>query len=98
MELSLIHILLEFLRTDAHRSIEMNAARVIKTITNTPIEVSEEEGEIETVSYTHLDVYKRQSVYSTDEEELYSHTEDCNENTKRVVASYEVYLTAGSVT
>ena len=39
--------LLEFLRTDAHRSIEMNAARVIKTITNTPIEVSEEEGEIE---------------------------------------------------
>ena len=28
--------LLEFLRTDAHRSIEMNAARVIKTITNTP--------------------------------------------------------------
>ena len=39
--------LLEFLRTDAHRSIEMNAARVIKMITNTPIEVSEEEGEIE---------------------------------------------------
>ena len=39
--------LLEFLRTDAHRSIEMNAARVIRTITNTPIEVSEEEGEIE---------------------------------------------------
>ena len=39
--------LLEFLRTDAHRSIEMNAARVIKTITNTPIEVSEEEEEIE---------------------------------------------------
>ena len=36
------------------------------------------------------------SVYSTDEEELYSHTEDCNENTKRVVASYEVYLTAGT--
>ncbi len=39
--------LLEFLRTDAHRSIEMNAARVIKTITNTPIEVSEESEEIE---------------------------------------------------
>ena len=39
--------LLEFLRTDAHRSIEMNAARVIRTITNTPIEVSEEEEEIE---------------------------------------------------
>ena len=36
------------------------------------------------------------SVYFTDEEELYSHTEDCNENTKRVVASYEVYLTAGT--
>ena len=36
------------------------------------------------------------SVYSTDEEELYSHTEDCNENTKRVVASYEVYLTDGT--
>ena len=39
--------MLEFLRTDAHRSIEMNAARVIRTITNTPIEVSEEEEEIE---------------------------------------------------
>ena len=39
--------LLEFLRTDTHRSIEMNAVRVIKTITNTPIEVSEEEEEIE---------------------------------------------------
>ena len=39
--------LLEFLRTDTHRSIEMNAVRVIKTITNTTIEVSEEEGEIE---------------------------------------------------
>ena len=39
--------LLKFLQTDTHRSIEMNAVRVIKTITNTPIEVSEEEGEIE---------------------------------------------------
>ena len=39
--------LLDFLRTDTHRSIEMNAVRVIKTITNTPIEVSEEEEEIE---------------------------------------------------
>ena len=39
--------LLKFLHTDTHRSIEMNAVRVIKTITNTPIEVSEEEGEIE---------------------------------------------------
>ena len=39
--------LLEFLRTDSNKSIEMNAVRVIKTITNTPIEVSEEEGEIE---------------------------------------------------
>ena len=39
--------LLEFLRTDTHRSIEMNAVRVIKTITNTPIEVSEEEEGIE---------------------------------------------------
>ena len=39
--------LLEFLRTDSHKSIEMNAVRVIKAITNTPIEVSEEEGEIE---------------------------------------------------
>ena len=39
--------LLEFLRTDTHKSIEMNAVRVIKTITNTPIEVSEEEEEIE---------------------------------------------------
>ncbi len=39
--------LLKFLQTDAHRSIEMNAVRVIKTITNTPIEVSEEEEEIE---------------------------------------------------
>ena len=39
--------LLKFLQTDTHRSIEMNAARVIKTITNTPIEVSEEEEEIE---------------------------------------------------
>ena len=39
--------LLDFLRTDIHKSIEMNAARVIKTITNTPIEVSEEKEEIE---------------------------------------------------
>ena len=39
--------LLKFLQTDAHRSIEMNAVRVIKTITNTPIKVSEEEEEIE---------------------------------------------------
>ena len=39
--------LLEFLRADTHRSIEMNAVRVIKTITNTPIEVSEEEEGIE---------------------------------------------------
>mgnify|MGYP004664349343 FL=1 len=39
--------LLEFLRTDSHKSIELNAVRVIKAITNTPIEVSEEEGEIE---------------------------------------------------
>lgn len=39
--------LLDFLRTDTHKSIEMNAARVIKTITNTPIEVSEEKEEIE---------------------------------------------------
>ena len=39
--------LLKFLQTDTHRSIEMNAVRVIKTITNTPIEVSEEEEEIE---------------------------------------------------
>ena len=39
--------LLKFLHTDTHRSIEMNAVRVIKTITNTPIEVSEEEEEIE---------------------------------------------------
>ena len=39
--------LLDFLRTDTHKSIEMNAARVIKTITNTPIEVSEEREEIE---------------------------------------------------
>ena len=39
--------LLKFLQTDAHRSIEMNAVRVIKTITNTPIKVSEEEDEIE---------------------------------------------------
>lgn len=38
----------------------------------------------------------RYPIYSTDEEELYSHTEDCNENTKGVVASYEVYLTAGT--
>lgn len=39
--------LLDFLRTDPHKSIEMSAARVIKTITNTPIEVSEEKEEIE---------------------------------------------------
>ncbi len=39
--------LLDFLRTDIHKSIEINAARVIKTITNTPIEVSEEKEEIE---------------------------------------------------
>ena len=39
--------LLKFLQTDSHRSIEMNAVRVIKTITNTPIKVSEEEEEIE---------------------------------------------------
>ena len=39
--------LLEFLRTDSHKSMELNAVRVIKAITNTPIEVSEEEGEIE---------------------------------------------------
>ena len=39
--------LLEFLRTDTRKTIEMNAARVIKTITNTPIEVSEEMEEIE---------------------------------------------------
>ena len=39
--------LLKFLQTDTHRSIEMNAVRVIKTITNTPIEVSEEEEKIE---------------------------------------------------
>ena len=39
--------LLKFLQTDTHRSIEMNAVRVIKTITNTPIKVSEEEEEIE---------------------------------------------------
>ena len=39
--------LLEFLRTDTHKTIEMNAARVIKMITNTPIEVSEEMEEIE---------------------------------------------------
>lgn len=38
---------MKFLHTDTHRSIEMNAVRVIKTITNTPIEVSEEEEEIE---------------------------------------------------
>ena len=40
-------MLLEFLRTDSHKSMELNAVRVIKAITNTPIEVSEEEGEIE---------------------------------------------------
>ena len=34
-------------QTDIHKSIEMNAARVIKTITNTPIEVSEEKEAIE---------------------------------------------------
>ena len=34
--------LLDFLRTDTHKSIEMNAARVIKTITKTPIKISEE--------------------------------------------------------
>ena len=39
--------LMEFLRKDTHKTIEMNAARVIKTITNTPIEVSEEMEEIE---------------------------------------------------
>ena len=39
--------LLEFLRTDTRKTIEMNAARVIKMITNTPIEVSEEMEEIE---------------------------------------------------
>ena len=39
--------LLEFLRTDTHKTIEMNAARVIKMVTNTPIEVSEEMEEIE---------------------------------------------------
>mgnify|MGYP001532842881 FL=1 len=39
--------LLDFLRTDTHKSIEMNAARVIKTITKTPIEISEEKEGIE---------------------------------------------------
>lgn len=39
--------LLEFLRTDTRKTIEMNAARVIKMITNIPIEVSEEMEEIE---------------------------------------------------
>ena len=39
--------LMEFLRKDTHKTIEMNVARVIKTITNTPIEVSEEMEEIE---------------------------------------------------
>ena len=39
--------LMKFLRKDTHKTIEMNAARVIKTITNTPIEVSEEMEEIE---------------------------------------------------
>ena len=39
--------LLEFLRTDTHKSIEMNAARVIKTITKTPIKISEEKEGIE---------------------------------------------------
>ena len=39
--------LLNFLQTDSHKSIEMNAVRVIKAITNTPIEISEEEEEIE---------------------------------------------------
>ena len=56
--------LLDFLRTDTHKSIEMNAARVIKTITKTPIKISEEKEGIEmcqaieeliaAVSYTHL--------------------------------------------
>ena len=40
--------LLDFLRTDTHKSIEMNAARVIKTITKTPIKISEEKEGIET--------------------------------------------------
>ena len=39
--------LLDFLRTDTHKSIEMNAARVIKTITKTPIKISEEKEGIE---------------------------------------------------
>ena len=39
--------LLDFLRTDTHKSIEMNAARVIKTITKTPIKISEEKEAIE---------------------------------------------------
>ena len=39
--------LMKFLRKDTRKTIEMNAARVIKTITNTPIEVSEEMEEIE---------------------------------------------------
>ena len=39
--------LMKFLRKDTHKTIEMNAARVIKTITNTPIEVSEEMEKIE---------------------------------------------------
>ncbi|MFR3170457.1 MAG: transposase [Roseburia intestinalis] len=38
---------LDFLRTDTHKSIEMNAARVIKTITKTPIKISEEKEGIE---------------------------------------------------
>ena len=38
---------MKFLRKDTRKTIEMNAARVIKTITNTPIEVSEEMEEIE---------------------------------------------------
>lgn len=39
--------LLDFLRTDTHKSIEMNVARVIKTITKTPIKISEEKEGIE---------------------------------------------------
>lgn len=39
--------LLDFLRTDTHKSIEMNAARVIKTITKTAIKISEEKEGIE---------------------------------------------------
>ena len=55
--------------------------------------VTEETAEsTESTDATELD----ETTEISDEEELYSHTEDCNENTKRVVASYEVYLTAGT--